>query len=952
MNAIHSRTIVAAVVFSAASLFAQPAPKVTGPKEALGFNVGDDYQVANYTQLVAWWKKLAAESDRMKLVDMGPTAEGRRQYMAIVSSPENIKRLDHYKEIARKLAQAEGVSEQQAHELAREGKAVIWIDGGLHASESVGSQQLMEQVYQMVSRTDPETMRLLNDTIQLYVQANPDGQELIANWYMRQSENPTAPLVEPARRSMSSLPRLYAKYIGHDDNRDFYMSNMPETTNMNRQMFHEWFPQIVYNHHQTGPAGAVIFMPPFRDPFNYNFDPLVPLGVEMVGTAMHSRLVAEGKGGSAMRSGANYSTWWNGGLRTVTYFHNMIGILTEIIGQPTPINIPLVAEKQLPKGDWPMPIKPQAWHYRQSIDYEMSNNRAILDLASRYRETFLFNIWRMGMNSIEKGSRDNWTVTPKRITALEAAAPATGAGRGGRSGGRDPGQSPDLPAGMSTGGLTARTLPTDLYNSVLHDPKLRDPRGYIIPATQPDFPRATEFVNTLLKNGITVLKSTSAFTVAGKNYPAGSYVVKTAQAFRPHIMDMFEPQDHPNDFQYPGGPPVPPYDITGWTLAYQMGVQFDRIRDGFDGPFTRISGLLPPPPAQVTGPASPAGYLISHQINNSFKLINWLLKANCDVYWMKRDMPEIGAGAIWVPSSAASTPLVDKAAKELGVHAEALAKSPGGDALKLKPIRIGLYDSYGGSMPAGWTRWLFEQYDFPFERVWPTTLDAGDLRAKFDVLVFADGAIRRGGNTGRGGGRGGFGAADPESVPAEYRPSIGSITDDKTVPQLRKFVQSGGSIVTIGSSTSIAELFGVPVKNYLTEKGPDGRDRPLPREKFYIPGSLLKVNVDNSNPLAYGMPAQLDVFYDNSPVFKLEPTAEMKKTAPVAWFSGPDVLDSGWAWGQQYLDGGTAVAEATVGEGKVVLLGPEVNFRDQPHATYKLLFNGLYYGSAKAAQLP
>src|SRR5471030_815154 len=188
------------------------------------------------------------------------------------------------------------------------------------------------------------------------------------------------------------------------------------------------------NHHQTGPAGAVIFMPPFRDPFNYNFDPLVSLGIELVGTAMHSRLVVEGTCGSAMRTGANYSTWWNGGLRTVTYFHNMIGILTEIIGSPTPMNIPLVAEKQLPQGDWPMPIAPGVWHYRQSIDYEITNNRAILDLASRYRETFLFNIWRMGMNAIEKGGKDYWTVSPKRIAALEAAAAASPApaGRGGR----------------------------------------------------------------------------------------------------------------------------------------------------------------------------------------------------------------------------------------------------------------------------------------------------------------------------------------------------------------------------------------------------------------------------------------------------------------------------------------------------------------------------------------
>ncbi len=415
-----------AAVLPVCLLHAQTAPRITTPKEALGFNIGDDYQVANYTQLEAYWKKLAAESDRMKLVDIGTTAEGRRQYMAIISSPANIRNLDRYREIARKLALAEGVSEPQAHELAREGKAVVWIDGGLHASESVGSQQLMEMVYQMVSRTDPETMRLLDDCIQLYVQANPDGQEFIANWYMRGSENPDAPLKPAAQRSLNNLPRLYNKYVGHDDNRDFYMSNMPETTNMNRVMFLEWFPQIVYNHHQTGPAGAVIFMPPFRDPFNYNFDPLIPLGVEMVGTALHTRLVAEGKGGSAMRSGANYSTWWNGGLRTVGYFHNMIGILTEIIGNPTPTTIPLVAEKQLPQGDWPMPIAPQEWHYRQSIEYEITNNRAILDLASRYRETFLFNIWRMGENSIEKGSRDNWTVTPKRIAALEAAGGEAG----------------------------------------------------------------------------------------------------------------------------------------------------------------------------------------------------------------------------------------------------------------------------------------------------------------------------------------------------------------------------------------------------------------------------------------------------------------------------------------------------------------------------------------------
>jgi hypothetical protein len=472
--------------------------------------------------------------------------------------------------------------------------------------------------------------------------------------------------------------------------------------------------------------------------------------------------------------------------------------------------------------------------------------------------------------------------------------------------------------------------------------------------------------------------------VAGKSYPAGSYVVKAAQAFRPQVMDMFEPQDHPNDFAYPGGPPNRPYDITGWTLAMQMGVKYDRIQEGFDGPFEKINGLLPPPASTISGPASPAGYLISHEINNSFILTNRLLKAGGDVYWIKQeqtvDGKSLGTGAIWVPASAAVRPILDRAAKELGTPVYALAKAPSGDALKIKPIRIGLYDSYGGSMPSGWTRWLFEQYEMPFQLVYPSMLDAGDLKSKFDVIVFVAGTL--GGRGGRGGGgapvgggappAGASGAADTgpgarggggrggrggggrgnANVPEEYRATVGRVSEEITVPALKKFVELGGTLVSIGSSTNNAVTdFELPVKSYLTEMGSDGREHNLPADKFYIPGSLLKMNVDNTNPVAYGMPKQVDVFFDNSPVFKLEPTVEMQHTSPVGWFSGKQVLDSGWAWGQQYLDGGTAVAESTIGEGKVVLLGPEVNFRDQPHGTYKLLFNSLYYGSASSAPL-
>ena len=927
----RSTLALAVLVLASAALPPRVEPQgLTTPEQALGFSVGADYHMASYAQLEAWWKRLDQESPRMKLVDIGPTAEGRRQYMAVISAPENLARLDHYREVAGRLARAEGLSDAEAQAMARDGKAVVWIDGGLHASETVGSQQLMETVWQMVSRDDAEMTRFLNDVIVLAVQANPDGQEMVADWYMRKPDEKA--------RSILDVPRLYNKYIGHDNNRDFFMSNMPETTNMNRVMFLEWFPQIVYNHHQPGfgATGGVVFVPPFRDPFNYTFDPLIPLQIEEVGAAMNARLVKKGMPGSGQRSFSNYSTWWNGGLRTIGYFHNVVGLLTEIVGNPTPIEIPLVAGQQLATSDLPAPVPPGPWHYRQAIDYDVELNWAVLDYASRNREPLLYDMYRKGRNAIEAGSRDSWTVGPDRIAALEAAGAKFPPGAAVRQG---------------------RAIPTELYKTVLRDPAFRDPRGYVIPAGQTDFATATRFVNALLKTGITVLRATSGFQVQGKSYPAGSYVVKTAQAFRPHVLDMFEPQHHPNDFAYPGGPPIPPYDMTGWTLAMQMGVAYDRFLEGFDGPFVKIDGLLDPPPAMVSGPGNAAGWLISHQENNSFIVANRLLKSGAEVYWMtgelSADGKSLGTGALWVPASGLARSVVEQAARELGVAARGVGRAPSGDALKLRPVKVGIYDQYGGLMPAGWTRWLCEQYEFTCELVYPRMLDAGNLRNRFDVLVLTDGAFRLGTRGGRGIGGGPGGDEDQAAasdIPEPYRSWQGRITEDVTVPQIRRFVEAGGSLVAIGSSSTIGSLLGVPMKDHLVEVQRDGSEHPLPGEKFYIPGALLRVSVNNAEPLAFGMPSSLDVVFDNSPVFDLMPDAPLKGARPVAWFPGPKVLDSGWAWGEAYLDGGVAAIAADVGAGRVALLGPEVVFRGQPHATFKLLFNALQMGGAQKAK--
>jgi hypothetical protein len=877
---------------------------ITSPKTQLGFAFGDDYQLANYQQIADYWRKLDAESDRMIVQEIGKTAEGRPHLMAIVTSPANHKHLQKYRDISRRLALADGVGDEQARGLAKDGKAVVWIDGGLHATETLGAQQLAEMVHQMVSRTDDETMRLLDECIILFVHANPDGNDLVANWYMR---NP-----DPLQRSLAGLPRLYQKYIGHDNNRDFFASTQAETENINRVLYHDWLPQILYNHHQSGPAGTVVWSSPQRDPYNYNLDPLLILGLQALGTHLHQRLASEGKPGATMASGGAYDGWWNGGIRNTGNFHNIIAILTETIGSPTPMRIPLVLQRQIPTRDQPYPIAPQEWRFKQSVDYSISFNRAVIDYAARNREHLLYNIYKMGRRAIERGSQDSWTPSPARIQALAERSEA-GGGRGGGAPNRD----------------------AELW-AELRRPADRDPRGYIIPSDQRDFLTAIKFINALREVNVAVQRATREFEVAGKRYPAGSFVVMTAQAFRPHVLDMFEPQDHPNVIPYPGAPPTPPYDNAGWTLAFQMGVQFDRILEQFTGPFEPVTEWNAKPPAgRMAVTVKTPAYSLSREVNDSYRAVNRLLATGERV---------VARGhAFYVATRSSTAGALQKIASDLGVSVEAATTAVPTSEPALRAPRIGLWDQYGGSMPSGWTRWILEQFEFPYTRVYAPELDAGNLNARFDTIVFVNGGIPSaspGGRGGRGGGRGG--APEPTDVPAEYRSQLGRVSIETTLPKIREFVEQGGTVIAIGDSAmNLAKFLALPIDDHLIENG-----TPLPRAKYFVPGSILSAAVDRTQAIAAGMRERTDFFFDNSPVFKLRPDAERAGVRAIATFDSAKPLRSGWAWGQQYLQGGVVAVQATVGKGSVLLFGPEILQRAQPHGTFKLLFNGLFASSA------
>lgn len=916
---MRSVLLAAAAALALAPALASAQSSVTPPDAFFPQKVGSDYYLANYSEYTAYLQKLATQSDRMKLVDIGKTSQGRSQWVAIVSSPANLAHLEEYRQIARRLAQAKDVSEDQAREMAGKGKAIVWIDAGMHATETTTSQGQIQVLYRMLTQSDAETLRMLEDCIILFAHDNPDGMEMVSNWYMRHSD--------PRKREFATLPQLYQKYVGHDNNRDSYRVAMKETSNINWALFREWFPQIIYNQHQTGPDGMVVFVPPFRDPFNFNYDPLVMAELNEVGFSMHSRLVAEGKAGSGARSAARYSTWHNGMERSVAYFHNSVGLLTEIIGGPTPTKISLVPSTQLPRGDELMPIAPRDWHLQDSLDYQWTLNRAVLDYASRNKERLLFNIWRMGANSIERGSRDSWTITPSKVERLANAAPAKPEG----------GDEYNRPVGSGP-----KRVDPALYQSLLHPMVERDPRAYVIPANQADLPTAVVFLNALIRNGVEVERARAPFVAGGKTYPAGSFLLRTGQAYRAHILDMFEPQDHPQDTEYPGGPPKAPYDVAGYTLAYQMGLRFDRV---LDAPppvdpqlFQTVNTPMTPPSGRITGRGS-AGWIVGHEANNSFTLTNRLLKAGVQPAWIAKPVRSHGQvfqpGAIWIPSSAAARIIVKRAVAELGLDAHAMAARPSQPLTPLRRVRIGLVDHYGGLLSAGWTSWMLEQFEFPYQTVYPKRLDEGKLDRDFDVLLFVDGALPA---------KGAWGNARPSrqpeaaDTPPEWRSTLGRVTDEKTMPAIKAFAQHGGSIIAIGSSTRFVESLSTPLRPALV-RYVDGQGKMLEGKEFYIPGSILNIKVDPAQPLAYGLPTKVDVFFNQSQTFVHDAAA--KAVTDVAWFEGRASLRSGWAVGQEKLAGTLAIAQVPVGSGRLTVMAPEVVERAQSYGSAKFLYNAL-----------
>ncbi len=714
------------------------------PESVLGFRPGDDFKLATYEESLAYFRRLDQASDRLTLVEVGKTSEGRPWYVALISSPENLKNIERYRGIAERLAHPTGLTDVEAHRLAREGKAFVDISGGLHASEVAGAQHTIQLAYDLLaSAEEPKTKAILDNVILfLWPSLNPDGQSIVANWYR---ENVGTPY------EVSPLHELYQKYVGHDNNRDAYMLNVPESRVVSRTWRH-WEPQVIYVHHQTAPFPTRIWLPPFAEPIATRVAGLMSREVNAIGMLIAQGLEANGQVG-ATHMGTGFDAWYPGYIDYMPMLQNIASFWTEtaLYRYATPhfytIDEFPKSMRDLRAGTlYASPWPGGWWRLRDAVDYMRTASVSVLDYAAKYREELLYNRYQAGRDAIHRYERE-------------------------------------------------------------------PPYAYFVLQAQHDPMAAAELLRRLAFNGIRVSQLGTDATHEGATYPSGTWVIPMNQEFAELARQVLEAQEYPDLREYPDGPPEQPYDAAGWTLPYQMDVRViaakEPLSNGFraalvpltgdsagasaapDAPLTSnpSAAAIVPPPGRITG-AGPHLALDPAE-NNAFRFLNRALGVGGTV----RFEPGTGtASGRYVVAGVAE----DKVAhwvEELRVHAVRSTNAGGA----LVRSRIAEYKPWRASMDEGWTRWLFDQYGFSYATITNTDFQAGELGQRFDAILLASDSPR--------GLRDGYAKG---SVPPRYEGGIG----DDGVRALDVFVRNGGTLICLNASSDFAiEQLHLPVKN-------------------------------------------------------------------------------------------------------------------------------------------
>ncbi len=883
-----STVVLGAALLLSSSLSAQ----VTPPEDFLGFKPGADFHLMTYEQAMGYFERLASETDRMVVLDMGETTAGRRMKYGVISAPENLRSLDRYKEINRRISLPYGLAPTEARELATEGRAIVWIDGGLHGTEVAPAQLLPQLAYDLVTGEDETTQSIRENVITLLVFANPDGMTIVSDWYMRNVGTPY---------ETSPIPWLYHEYVGHDNNRDSFMGNLVETRNMNRAHSTEWFPEILYNQHQTGPFPARIWIPPDAEPTNPNVHPLIIRWKSLVGTAMGKAFDENDQPGAISR--IRYDTWYPGYATQVVDGHNVVSILTEtqLYRYATPqhftVNDFPPEHRELTKGVfYPNPWLGGWWRIGDAVAYNHTACMAVLETAARYRERLLLDKYKVGMDVLARFREE-------------------------------------------------------------------PPYGYIVPVDQHD-PASTQLLlERMLGNGIEVHRADEAFQHNGISYPAGTFVLPTSQPFGLFLKNIFERQDYPdlrdyshlweglvNPEDWEGGP-LRPYDGVGWTLPLQMGVETWEMTSPLEVPTTRVESI------RIPGTVSGSGgtFLFNHGNNNSVTAAMKLMEGGGRVSWTREAFRERGqrwpAGTYVLERGNVSMDALRRVAEETGVTF--VAGNPRGPTTRLTPPRIGLHKAWVASMDAGWIHYLFDSYGINFQAVTNAEIRAGRLKDRFDVLVFADqGAsqIMEGHAVGTVppdfvGGIGDQGlTALREFLEDGGRIVCNNSSCDLFVEHLHLPVENilervppdsfncPGAILKAEYDIQHPLAFGMPERDMVFFS----RGRAF---EMTDPGAFEKATVTSQER---GGGTRQNGAEEATLGFAPPQTPDISVTA-FAWYPGEPLLLSGWMIGDELIRGKAAALDVSYGSGKIFMFGFNVHNRGQARSTLRMFFNALLY---------
>ena len=788
------------------------AATVPSPQSVFGFNPGDDRKIIDWKQITDYFARLDKASDRVQVQTIGTTTLGRTMIAAFISAPENIRSLENYKAIQARLADPRKISgDAERDQLTADGKTVVVISCSIHSTEIVASQMSTQLAYNLASANDPDTLSILHNTILILIPSpNPDGVDIVANWY-RKTLGTNAEGSEP--------PELYHHYAGHDDNRDWFMLNLKETKAITRLLWKEWFPEIVYDVHQQGSNGSRFFVPPFYDPANPHIAPLLLRQVGLIGHKMAADVTAAGFKG--ILTNALYDTWWHGGFRTAPYFHNSIGILTEASSARIMTPSKVTPEQLARSGtrgmrsaleattNFPEPWLGGEWHPRDIMQMELIACHSVLSLAANYRAEYLRNFYELGKANLSSTSE------------AEPIAYLIPAGQG-----RDENVAKMIGA-LVEQGVEVYRLDHELHGTtgqqVLHK------------SNQP--PRAG------VAQGVATAVGTPP--MPPYEFPAGSYIIFLDQPYRQNVLALFEPQAYP-DRTTVTGEAERPYDVAGWTLPMTMGVD------------------------------APAVLQISDR-SSERKLT--LIKSENDV---RRD---------------------------LGLTLWTSDKSP--IANPIKPgIKIGIYkNTRAGNMDEGWTRYVFDTFNVPYQSVSEAAINGANPREKFDVVVVPSEQTR----------------TSPDGEAPEDLRGIA----DSGYRNLARFVDEGGTLICFdGSCGAVIRQLKLPLKNVLES---------VRSSDFYCPGSVLRIEVNTSDPIARTMSKDTDAYFINSSAFE----AGDDKVDVIARYAKESVLRSGWLRGEDRIKGKIALAQIAMGRGRIVLFGFRPQHRGQTWGTFPFIWNAI-----------